>query len=394
MALYLFTDSYPYGEIEVFLEDEISILSKEFKIIEIYPLCANVNEAKRDVPPNVIVNNPIIDKDHSFKKIRSLLGFKALKYLYKDLFKYKVFFCKARLKSWLVAYSQLNILLNSEAILELFANINKDDICYFYWGKGSNLLAVPFKGRCKFVSRFHGEWDLWEENSGGYAPLRRELSRSLDKAIFIAKNGEQYFKEKYPDASTEVCPLGSKDYGTPQEDNSNNGLRIVSCSTVYGLKRVNLIYQMLNSFKDRKITWTHMGGGVDWDKLDSLVRKTKRPHLEVHLLGMMTHNQVVETYKANKYDIFINLSTNEGVPVSIMEAASFNIPVIATNVGSTAEIVTPSVGVLVSSNPSVSEVHQAIIQVMNGTFTPREFWAHHYSAETNYNRLAELFKSI
>lgn len=65
---------------------------------------------------------------------------------------------------------------------------------------------------------------------------------------------------------------------------------------------------------------------------------------------MLSHDQVMNYYKEHHFDVFINMSTNEGVPVSIMEAASFGIPIIATNVGGTSEIVQPSVGMLLSSN--------------------------------------------
>lgn len=55
-------------------------------------------------------------------------------------------------------------------------------------------------------------------------------------------------------------------------------------------------------------------------------------------------------YSEHPVDVFINLSTNEGVPVSIMEAISFDIPIVATDVGGTSEIVTDETGILVSSN--------------------------------------------
>ena len=47
---------------------------------------------------------------------------------------------------------------------------------------------------------------------------------------------------------------------------------MVSCSTVYPLKRVDLIFDALNSIKGKKIEWTHLGGG---QKFDELVAKAK-----------------------------------------------------------------------------------------------------------------------
>ena len=44
-----------------------------------------------------------------------------------------------------------------------------------------------------------------------------------------------------------------------------------------------------------------------------------------------------DVYKrqAQPYHVFLNVSSSEGVPVSIIEAMSFGIPCIATNVGGT-----------------------------------------------------------
>lgn len=109
---------------------------------------------------------------------------------------------------------------------------------------------------------------------------------------------------------------------------------------------------------------------------------------------MLSHDQVMNYYKEHHFDVFINMSTNEGVPVSIMEAASFGIPIIATNVGGTSEIVQPSVGMLLSSNPTIDEICKTIEEVLSGNYSPREFWKTHYSAEGNYKRFAQFLKNI
>ena len=42
-----------------------------------------------------------------------------------------------------------------------------------------------------------------------------------------------------------------------------------------------------------------------------------------------------------------------------MEEISYNIPVIATDVGSSSEIVTPETGLLISANPTLIEIKKA-----------------------------------
>jgi glycosyltransferase involved in cell wall biosynthesis len=85
------------------------------------------------------------------------------------------------------------------------------------------------------------------------------------------------------------------------------------------------------------------------------------------------------------------LSESEGVPVSIMEAQSFGIPVIATNVGGTSEIVNERVGILLSDNPTRNDVCKALEEVLKSNIS-REFikkeWNKISNAERNFSEFA------
>lgn len=391
-ALFLFTAGYPYGKVESFLEDEILYLSKSFGRVVIVPLSGG-GTPTRKVPSNCEVLYPIINnRKKQYKK--GLFCVKSFAPFLKDFIKGKVYCDKRRLKAWGVAYVLINNLLKSKTIRNIFSNIHPNDVCYFYWGKGTNLLSCFYKKKAKFVSRFHGEWDLWEESSGGYAPCRKLLSESLDLAVFISQKGELYYKSKYYGCNTAVFPLGSLDYGKCDVEKSDNILRVVSCSTVYPLKRVPLIFEALNSMTSCQIEWTHIGGGKDFCELKQKVEKEKKTHLTVRLLGNMSHDDVMAYYKNHQFDVFVNMSTNEGVPVSIMEAESFNIPVVATNVGSTSEVVTEQSGVLITETPSLNEIADAIIKASNSGLSPREFWKSKYNADLNYTLFAEKLLNL
>lgn len=390
--LYIFTTTFPYGFAESFLAEELPYLAKYFKKIFLIPFRIDGTNM-REVPSNCIVTKPIVEGRLS-QYLKGLFNAKAFRVFIHEFFSKKVFTNKARLKTWFIAYIQTVNLLNSKAVRQLFDEISETDVCYSYWGKGALNLAYFYKGKAKFVSRFHGEWDLWEESSGNYAPIRQKVAESLNLAAFISKKGEAYFHSKYANCPTGFYPLGTNDLGTMPQTSDDAILNIVSCSTVYPLKRVPLIFQALNNMENVKIHWTHLGGGSHFDELKKLVEKERKEHLSVDLLGMFTHDQVMDWYKNNHADLFINMSTNEGVPVSIMEAASFNIPILATNVGGTSEIVQPQVGELLSSNPEIDEICSLIKKMRETHYEPREFWKMHYSASTNYNSFALKLKTL
>ena len=393
-TLYFFTASYPFGNAESFIEDEIHSLSKYFDSIEIIPLIGTPLQT-RIVPDNVIVHNPIINsKKQQYTK--GLFSLTTMPLFIKDFFKSKVLFSLKALKTWFIAYVQANNIIKSNCVIEIFKKIRKEDVCYFYWGKGCNMLSALYPNKAHYVSRFHGEWDLWEETSGNYGPIRRAIAKNLDAAVFISEKGLRYFRNKYPECKTLLYPLGSIDYGLGKTS-SDSFIRIVSCSTVYPLKRVPLIFQSILSLPETfKIEWTHIGGGPSFDELRNIVVQNRKDNVQVNLIGNISHDRVMEYFKNNACDLFINLSTNEGVPVSIMEAISFNIPVVATNVGATSEIVSNQVGVLVSQNPSPEEVAIAIIQVLEhkSEFEPRLYWYSHYNAALNYDEFAQYLSNL
>lgn len=59
------------------------------------------------------------------------------------------------------------------------------------------------------------------------------------------------------------------------------------------------------------------------------------------------------------------MSLSEGIPVSIMEAISFGIPIIATNVGGNAEIVNDETGVLIPVNIDQAAFNETVSDIMN-----------------------------
>ena len=111
----------------------------------------------------------------------------------------------------------------------------------------------------------------------------------------------------------------------------------------------------------------------------------------------MPNKKIYEFYEKEKPDLFINLSSSEGVPVSIMEAMSFGIPVIATDVGGTREIVNNKNGILLGANPLPREVAQKMDDFIslnqNDKRTKRraafETWKENYSAKSNYNEFID-----
>lgn len=390
--LYIFTVKFPYTKTtECFLEDEIKYLANRFDKITIIPLQKETSSPKELLVKCHVI--PPVLGGHFHFLINGLFNICTIGILLRDFFKKHVYFDRIKLLSWVKCYFIANNLLNSSKLKEIRKAIKQDDVCYFYWGKWSNLLSLFWKGECKMVSRFHGEFDLWEEVYKGYVPLRRKVVESLDAAVFISSKGEAYFKSKYPQCKTFYFPLGTNDLKTTPYFASEE-IRVLSCSNVIPLKRIPLIFDALLAINDRKIKWIHIGDGSDMDYLKKTIKTKEHKNLTIVLMGAMEHKDVMSFYEKECFDVFVNLSKIEGVPVSIMEAISCDIPVVATDVGGTSEVVAKETGVLVSANPSPNEVAAAIRTVIKLELHPRVFWNNHYNAQINYKRFTDFLYTI
>ena len=118
-------------------------------------------------------------------------------------------------------------------------------------------------------------------------------------------------------------------------------------------------------------------------------------------LGFVPEGGVIAFYQKNPVDIFINVSASEGTPVTIMEAQSCGIPVIATAVGGNPEIVTPENGLLLPENPNPREIADGIFGMLTDPGTALEkrersykSWDERYNPEKNFPSFVTDLKNL
>jgi glycosyltransferase involved in cell wall biosynthesis len=142
-----------------------------------------------------------------------------------------------------------------------------------------------------------------------------------------------------------------------------------------------------------KIKWTHIGGG----ELEEKMKKkavTKLGGIEVEWMGTLDNCDIKKYYATNKIDIFVNVSRHEGIPVSIMEALSFGIPVLATDVGGVSEIVTDMNGILLPVESCPEKICDAMLKIISQNSYEyrkqiRENLHVNYDAKNNYRKFIQ-----
>lgn len=391
--LILLTRRFPYFTTESFLESEIPLLAKAFSRIVIYP--TETSDYIRNVPNNVRV---VGDFSSMFKNKRK----RALRTIFSLTFYKTVYFHLRQVKSLSDIKFVFKYVASYLAYLDFFLNLDEledTDIVYTYWFNEAPLafsdIKIAKKLRFKIVSRVH-RYDLYEgmKSTPSFWVNRQQTLNQTDCIFSISSDGKNYIESKYPFSKCKitVSKLGVYDRGKIAECSKGDNFAIVSVSRVHIMKRVGFILDSIiafaSSIPDTNITWTHFGDGDEIADLKAKARNISPKNLLVDFRGNVPNKIIYDHYTNEPTDLFINLSSSEGIPVSIMEAQSFGIPTIATNVGGSCEIVVPQTGVLLSENPDIGQVVEALNNVLlrksvNSTQV-KEYWKNNFDAGKNY----------
>ncbi|MCE3229910.1 MAG: amylovoran biosynthesis AmsK, partial [Bacteroidetes bacterium] len=101
-------------------------------------------------------------------------------------------------------------------------------------------------------------------------------------------------------------------------------------------------------------TWHYYGEGHLIEELKALA-KTKLPEGSYIFHGQCKREEIFALYKSAGISAMIHTSELEGIPVSLMEAASFGIPIIACDTCGVGEITNSHTGILLPLDFNIAQ---------------------------------------
>ncbi|MEG1725248.1 MAG: glycosyltransferase [Anaerovoracaceae bacterium] len=411
--LFVFTQQYPYGTSEPFIANETAYWDG-FDQVYLCPLAVKLQDRQieRAVKSK---NTTVIDLRYD-----THLGIHSLPAVFHSLFS-KAFvleimqmLCRGHFNKYNLK-RLLSLSVHTRAQIQLLkiwfkdheVSFDDDSVLYGYWLYEPALATVLLKKSMKMsktVNRAHG-FDIYEERSNGYIPYRKLFLSLSDKIYPISENGRDYLAKRYPKYAKKIAVsrLGTVDYGMEPPVRNSMVLEIVSCSYCIQVKRIEKMIQALALMKNDglKLHWTHFGDGPLLDKLKAVATDELTGNISFTFAGQISNVKLMEIYKDGHFDVFINVSESEGIPVSIMEAMSFGIPAIATDVGGTNELVIQDkTGYLLPKDFAPDELNGYLKKIaalsddlyQELRMNARSYWMQNYSAKNNYKRFMDELK--
>ena len=409
--LLLFTGSYPYpvAAENTFLPQELNVLGSYFQRIVVAPVSIDGEPIEANFP-NVSVETGFakVARSKPRRVMHSLLAIVDGVFLAECFANRSLFVRHPRaFRRALAEYARSKIA--EEWIRGFVATKGKAAdwvICTWWfdgvtWGASrfANAIGIPV------VTRAHG-YDLYEaRHHPPYIPFRAQSLEAVTNVYADSEAGARYVMERYPRYSSKVAVgrLGVEDPGFLNPASDDGTFRLLSCSFILPVKRIDLIVrglaELARRFPDRNFEWTHIGSGSTRSELASLAANILPPNARASFMDYPGKEALYRHYRERPIDMFLNVSQSEGTPVAIMEAMSVGIPVLATAVGGNKEIVGPENGVLVGSDPEPVEIAAALAAIFDDHTTLRRFregsrarWQRSYSSQVNYASFAASIK--
>ncbi len=397
-SLVIFTACFPYGiKSETFLESEIEVLSGYFEQIIVIP-CARDGDQIRAVPPNVVVSNILVDRPPRpghrilFKNWRRFASVYASCWSASasNAYHYTV---AAR-----YYFSHLLGELEYCEVIEKFVQERglKDAIFYTYWFDQclTAVCVLKAEGRItRLVSRAH-RFDLYDDRQQGLQIAFRDYKlKHSDRVFCISQHGLDYLQSKTPSkrhSKIKLSYLGVRGSEQPGPAEALDVPLIVSVSSLIAIKRVALLAKALRHYGG-DLRWIHFGSGREAGTVEKLCAQLP-PNVRWDLAGHVENSALLAYYKTHHVDLFVSLSESEGLPVSMMEAISFGIPVMACRVGGIPEIVIErKTGLLLDVDSDEVLIAQSMKTALDASFDRgviRNFFLNTFEAETNYSKFA------
>lgn len=413
-SLLMLTKFYPYGTGEAFIENEIEVIAKHFNKIIIIACEVPSDETNvRTVPSNVIAFK-VPSKDKKVQSVIDCIGGIGKIFKSNDELNFERTMNLTVMQKIFLGYFEKKSSRIFESIEKsgyIDGLINEKFVLYSYWLFVTARVGIKIKklfpnNVVYSFCRAH-RYDLYaNHNLLNYLPYRKLFLKEFDNVYPCSNDGSEYLKKLYPQYANKVktAYLGTHDKGLTL--GSEDGIfRILSCSRLEDVKRVDRIVTALSILDNARlnIEWTHIGAGKNFNKINTLVAK-KIKNIKVNLTGNMTNQDVLAYYGTHAVDLFVNVSSSEGLPVSIMEAMSFSIPIIATDVGGTSEIVSNGeTGELLPSDFEDEQLAKLIRQMVENKDSEkykivrkrtREVWEEKFEAVRNYENLFKTLKVI
>lgn len=229
-----------------------------------------------------------------------------------------------------------------------------------FYRKYTIFLLCKYFFKKKVIFHIHGaEFHLFYKNG---TSLRKKFIKHFieksDAIIVLSTYWENYFKSTFQLKNifilNNIVP-----YPEIYKKEYSEEINFLFLGEIGKRKGTFELIEAINNIKNsfNGIINFYIGGNGDIKKFNSKIKEYKLENI-IHYVGWITGNDKIELLK--KSHVFILPSYNEGLPISILEAMSYRMPIISTPVGGIPEVLKEKVNGILVIPGNIKEIEEAL----------------------------------
>ena len=255
--------------------------------------------------------------------------------------------------------------------------------------------------RKKVIYHIHGaEYHKFYESSSLFTKRKiNYLIKKSDKIIVLSKEWKEYFSNTFHRKDIEtlnnIVPFVAEKENLIKDDL----IKILFLGRIGQRKGTFDLLKVISDNKEKLLEKVEFifGGDGEVDKFQKFVSENRLEKL-VKYKGWVNGDQKIELLKQS--NIMILPSYNEGLPISLLEAMSYSLPIISTNVGGIPQILKNKTNGILVSPGNIDEIRNAILYYLNNPELLNTHVSKSYTIVNNYYpknvflSLKNIYKSI
>lgn len=220
-----------------------------------------------------------------------------------------------------------------------------------------------------YIAKFFHKKVVWHMHAGRFAvfyqqhryAVRKVVNKS-DVIIALSEYWKEYFKNEFPTKRVEII---KNVISAPRVHKQQTGYFTLLFLGLLGKNKG--IYDLLECIRDHKVEFQgklklYIGGNGEIEHVKQLIKEYGIADIVI-FEGWVSGDKKIELL--NKSDAYILPSYKEGLPISILEAMSYGMPIISTPVGGIPEIVSNGENGYLVEPSNKEDIYKAIISLLN-----------------------------
>ncbi len=220
-----------------------------------------------------------------------------------------------------------------------------------------------------YIAKFFHKKVVWHMHAGRFAVFyqqhRYAVRKVVDKSdviIALSEYWKEYFKNEFPTKRVEII---KNVISAPVVHKQQTGYFTLLFLGLLGKNKG--IYDLLECIRDHKVEFQgklklYIGGNGEIEHVKQLIKEYGIVDIVI-FEGWVSGDKKIELL--NKSDAYILPSYKEGLPISILEAMSYGMPIISTPVGGIPEIVSNGENGYLVEPGNKEDIYKAIMSLLN-----------------------------